>query len=84
MSIRPADFGAVISRLGECGLLEEKHGWRRVVIEKPFGYDLLSAQILQKGLTKHMDESQLYRIDHYLGKATVRNVLVFRFANLLL
>ena len=84
MSIRPAEFGAVIGKLGGCGLLEESHGWRRVVIEKPFGYDLLSAQTLQSGLTKHLTESQIYRIDHYLGKATVRNVLVFRFANLLL
>ena len=84
LSIRPADFGGVIERLGGAGLLDEKHGARRVVIEKPFGYDLLSSQTLQKRLTRHLDESQIYRIDHYLGKATVRNVLVFRFANLLL
>ncbi len=84
MSIRPADFGMVIDKLGEHKLLKENHGWRRVVIEKPFGYDLLSAQSLQKALSKHMEERQIYRIDHYLGKSTVRNIMVFRFANLLL
>ncbi len=84
MSIRPAEFGMVIEKLGEHGLLDESHGWRRVVIEKPFGYDLLSAQSLQTALNKYLDESQIYRIDHYLGKSTVRNILVFRFANLLL
>ncbi|RMD79422.1 MAG: glucose-6-phosphate dehydrogenase [Gammaproteobacteria bacterium] len=84
MAIRPADFGAAIKGLGAAGLLAESHGWRRVVIEKPFGYDLLSAQILQQALHKYLDESQIYRIDHYLGKGTVQNILVFRFANLLL
>ncbi len=84
MSIRPAEFGSVIEKLTGAGLLVEKNGWRRVVIEKPFGYDLLSAQILQQGLSKHLNENQIYRIDHYLGKGTVQNVLVFRFANLLL
>ena len=84
MSIRPADFGVVIENLSAAGLVSERRGWRRVVIEKPFGYDLLSAQILQQGLHKHLAEPQIYRIDHYLGKATVQNVLVFRFANLLL
>lgn len=84
MAIRPSDFGESIQRLGTVGLLNEQSGWRRVVIEKPFGYDLLSAQILQQGMHKHLKESQIYRIDHYLGKGTVQNVLVFRFANLLL
>ncbi len=84
MSIRPADFGPVVARLGEVGLLDESTGWRRAVIEKPFGYDLLSAQILQQGFLKCLDEHQIYRIDHYLGKGTVQNILVFRFANLLL
>ena len=84
LSIRPADFGVVIENLGHSELVSEQHGWRRVVIEKPFGYDLLSAQVLQKSLTQHIDENQLYRIDHYLGKATVQNILVFRFANLML
>ncbi len=84
MSISPSEFSTVIDKLGKAGLLQENHGWGRVVIEKPFGYDLLSAQILQAGLTRHLNENQIYRIDHYLGKATVRNVLVFRFANLML
>ncbi len=83
MSIRPADFGMVIDKLGAAGLLKESKGWRRVVIEKPFGYDLLSAQALQERLSRHLEEQQIYRIDHYLAKATVRNVLAFRFANLL-
>lgn len=84
LSIRPADFSVVTENLGRSELVNEKHGWRRVVVEKPFGYDLLSAQVLQKSLDQHINENQLYRIDHYLGKATVRNILVFRFANLLL
>ena len=54
------------------------------MIEKPFGYDLLSAQALQRALDKHLKEKQIYRIDHYLGKGTVQNVLVARFANLML
>jgi glucose-6-phosphate 1-dehydrogenase len=65
-------------------LLKEKNGWPRVVIEKPFGYDLLSAQTLQQSLYKYLNEPQIYRIDHYLGKGTVQNVMVFRFANILL
>jgi glucose-6-phosphate 1-dehydrogenase len=84
MAIRPSDFGESIDRLGKANLLGEQNGWRRVVIEKPFGYDLLSAQALQQGMHKYLKESQIYRIDHYLGKGTVQNVLVFRFANLLL
>jgi glucose-6-phosphate 1-dehydrogenase len=84
MSVRPAEFTSIIDKLGEAGLLDQKNGWRRVVIEKPFGYDLLSAQTLQKALYKHLNEPQIYRIDHYLGKGTVQNVMVFRFANILL
>ncbi len=84
MAIRPADFGRVSHRLGECGLADEKGGWRRLVIEKPFGYDLESAESLNHGLSRDFNESQIYRIDHYLGKGTVQNVLVFRFANLML
>ena len=84
MAVRPADYPVIIDRLGNSGLLAEKAGWRRVVIEKPFGYDLLSAQTLQASLYRHLDEPQIYRIDHYLGKGTVQNVMVFRFANLLL
>ena len=84
MAIRPSDFGESIERLGKTGLLTQSNGWRRVVIEKPFGYDLLSAQALQQGMHKYLEESQIYRIDHYLGKGTVQNVLVFRFANIML
>ena len=84
MAVRPTEFPAIIERLGEAGLLAQKNGWRRVVIEKPFGHDLLGAQTLQQGLYRHLNEPQIYRIDHYLGKATVQNVMVFRFANMLL
>ena len=84
MAVRPSEFTLIIDKLGAVGLLKETSGWRRVVIEKPFGYDLLSAQTLQSGLYKHLNEPQIYRIDHYLGKGTVQNVMVFRFANLLL
>jgi glucose-6-phosphate 1-dehydrogenase len=84
MSVRPAEFPKIVESLGLAGLLHEHSGWRRVVIEKPFGYDLLSAQTLQKALYKHLNEPQIYRIDHYLGKGTVQNIMVFRFANLLL
>lgn len=81
MALRPAEFGVVIEKLAAVGLLKEEHGWRRVVIEKPFGYDLESAHMLQTRLDKCLNERQVYRIDHYLGKGTVQNVLVFRFAN---
>src|SRR3989338_55175 len=84
MAVRPADYPAIVEKMGDVGLLQQKNGWRRVVIEKPFGYDLLSAQTLQASLYRHMNEPQIYRIDHYLGKGTAQNVMVFRFANLLL
>lgn len=84
LAIRPADFGPVIDHLGKVDLLRENSGWRRVVVEKPFGYDLLSSQALQRSFETHINENQIYRIDHYLGKGTVQNILVFRFANLLL
>lgn len=84
MAVRPANVYEIVDKLGNVGLLKQKNGWRRVVIEKPFGYDLLSAQTLQAGLYRHLDEPQIFRIDHYLGKGTVQNVMVFRFANILL
>jgi glucose-6-phosphate 1-dehydrogenase len=84
MAVRPSEFPAIIERLGVLGLLKEEKGWCRVVIEKPFGYDLLSAQTLQRNLYRHLNEPQIYRIDHYLGKGTVQNIIVFRFANILL
>ena len=79
----PPDAFAPISReLGRTGLLREESGaWRRLVIEKPFGTDLASAKALNTELLKIVDEHQIYRIDHYLGKETVQNILVLRFAN---
>ncbi len=84
LSISPADFGPVMGYLSSQNLFNEDLGWRRVIIEKPFGYDLDSAQALQKRISQYLSEDQIYRIDHYLGKGMVQNVLVFRFANLLL
>jgi glucose-6-phosphate 1-dehydrogenase len=84
MAIKPQDFGAVTDQLSTQQLLDESHGWRRVVIEKPFGFDLPSAQALQKTVSARLHEGQVFRIDHYLAKGMVQNVLVFRFANLLM
>lgn len=84
MALQPAQFGIVIDKLGGIELLKEQHGWRRIVIEKPFGYDLESAHMLEARIHRVLKEKQVYRIDHYLGKSTVQNILVFRFANLLL
>jgi glucose-6-phosphate 1-dehydrogenase len=75
-------FGTVVEHLGHSCLSCETNGyWRRVVIEKPFGHDLKSAQDLDKQILKVIDESQIYRIDHFLGKETVQNIMLFRFAN---
>ena len=84
LAIRPAEFGEVSGYLAGAGLNSEDKGWSRVVIEKPFGYDLESAHILEQQLHQNFREEQLFRIDHYLGKGTVQNVLVFRFANLMM
>ncbi|MCF7990401.1 MAG: glucose-6-phosphate dehydrogenase [Thiohalocapsa sp.] len=82
MAIPPSLFGKVTDHLGEVGLLHEtEDDWRRVIIEKPFGRDLDSAIALNNELHRNMDEDQIYRIDHYLGKETVQNIMVFRFAN---
>src|SRR5438874_12086089 len=82
LSTAPELFGPAIERLGESGLTKEENGrWRRVIIEKPFGRDLESARTLNHQLGQVLRESQIYRIDHYLGKETVQNILVFRFAN---
>ena len=84
LSISPADFGTVMEKLSDNHLFDEDYGWRRVIIEKPFGYDLDSAQALQKRISHYLTEEQIYRIDHYLGKGMVQNVLVFRFANVMM
>ncbi|MFA7592464.1 MAG: glucose-6-phosphate dehydrogenase [Thiohalobacteraceae bacterium] len=84
MAVAPTDFGVVSHHLAEVELNGDADGWRRVVIEKPFGYDLESAEILNARLHRHWREDQLFRIDHYLGKGTIQNILVFRFANLML
>jgi len=84
LSISPSDFGTVLEQLSHNHLFDEELGWRRVIIEKPFGYDLDSAQALQKRISHYLTEEQIYRIDHYLGKGMVQNVLVFRFANVML
>jgi len=78
----PDAFGPLVRRLGEAGLVrEDDQRWRRVIVEKPFGHDLDSARTLNEELTRVLKERQLFRIDHYLGKETVQNILVFRFAN---
>ena len=83
LATQPAQFADIVGQLGRVGLDHERHdgGWRRVVIEKPFGHDLDSAKRLNREVGKVFRESQVYRIDHYLGKETVRNLLVFRFGN---
>ena len=83
LATQPSVFAEIIGQLGRCGLDHEHHdgGWRRIVIEKPFGRDLDSAIRLNREVGKVFRESQVYRIDHYLGKETVRNILVFRFGN---
>src|SRR5207253_3008395 len=71
-----------VDMLAEAGLTEEKDGrWRRVIIEKPFGHDLESARALDARLLKVLSEQQIYRMDHFLGKETVQNIMVMRFAN---
>lgn len=81
MATPPGVFPNIIDLLGLTGQLEEKDGWRRVVIEKPFGTDLESARSLNEQIHRTLNERQIYRIDHYLGKETVQNILVSRFAN---
>jgi len=77
----PSAFSVIVRRLGEAGLTGEDAGWRRVIVEKPFGSDLVSARTLDAEIHGVLREEQLFRIDHYLGKETVQNLLVFRFAN---
>lgn len=84
VSLPPATYGGIVESLDRQGMLHEDGAWRRVVIEKPFGSSLESAQNLQRKISRHLREDQTYRIDHYMGKAMVQNVLVSRFANLML
>ena len=81
LSIAPHLYAATTLNLGASGIAQEENGWRRVVIEKPFGTDLSSALDLNHTVHQVFDERQVFRIDHYLGKETVQNLLVFRFAN---
>ena len=84
LSVRPTDFAPVVESLAKVGLTHEDKFWRRVVVEKPFGIDLDSAVDLQAALTKNLKESQIYRIDHYLGKSALQNILLQRFTNAIL
>jgi glucose-6-phosphate 1-dehydrogenase len=78
----PALFAPIVQQLGDAGLVREREGrWRRVIVEKPFGRDLESAVRLNQELRRVLREDQIWRIDHYLGKETVQNLLVFRFSN---
>jgi glucose-6-phosphate 1-dehydrogenase len=82
LATAPDYFAPVVQQLGGVGLTQaQENQWRRVVIEKPFGRDLGSAQKLNSDLREVLNENQIYRIDHYLGKETVQNILVFRFGN---
>jgi glucose-6-phosphate 1-dehydrogenase len=80
----PSQFGEVVQRLADAKLLTKHDAgpfWQRIVVEKPFGHDLASAQALNAELARHAHEKQIFRIDHYLGKETVQNIMVFRFSN---
>lgn len=84
LSVPPSYFPSIIQHLSQHGLIyssEMAHKWSRVIIEKPFGEDEASARALQEKLTHYLDEEQIFRIDHYLGKETVQNLLAFRFGN---
>jgi glucose-6-phosphate 1-dehydrogenase len=82
LATSPDAFGEIVESLSATGLMQQENKqWRRVIIEKPFGHDLESARELNRQLLKFVDEKQIYRIDHYLGKETVQNILAFRFAN---
>lgn len=83
LAIKPSEFAAVVQNLEAVGL-NKPRGLNRIVVEKPFGEDIESARMLNQLLHQHFDEEQIYRIDHFLGKETVQNLLVFRFANTLI
>ena len=81
LAIADRFFAKVVDELGKVGLEEEKTGWRRVIVEKPFGHDVQSARDLNSCLRKWLREEQIFRIDHFLGKETVQNIMALRFAN---
>ncbi len=82
LALKPSLFAPTVAALGRAGALRPtEEVWRRVVVEKPFGTDLATAQALNQALGEHLEESQIFRIDHYLGKETVQNILAFRFQN---
>ena len=81
LALAPQLYAPVATQLGAAGMAHSANGWRRLVVEKPFGRDLASARELNRQLHAVFDESQIYRIDHYLGKETVQNLLALRFAN---
>ncbi len=82
LAVAPRFFAPIVEQLGNVGLTKQENGkWARVIVEKPFGHDFASAVQLNADLKKVLGENQIYRIDHYLGKETVQNVMVFRFTN---
>jgi glucose-6-phosphate 1-dehydrogenase len=81
LATAPEFFIPIVDSLGRAGMAAQKEGWRRLVVEKPFGSDRSSARALNREIHKFFDESQIYRMDHYLGKETAQNILFFRFAN---
>ncbi len=81
LATAPDFYATSVEHLGAAGMADEDAGWRRIVVEKPFGYDLASAQALNRAIRAVFGEHQVYRIDHYLGKETAQNILFFRFAN---
>jgi len=81
LAVAPRFFSPIVKQLGEAGLTKENGHWARVIVEKPFGHDLESAKQLNQDLKQVLTENQIYRIDHYLGKETVQNLMVFRFSN---
>jgi glucose-6-phosphate 1-dehydrogenase len=81
LAVPPTLFSVIARRLGDAGLSRAQNGWRRLIIEKPFGIDRASAATLDRELREVFGEEQIYRVDHFLGKETVQNMLVFRFGN---
>ena len=81
LSTAPSFYSTIVKKLGAAGLSKSRNGWRRIIIEKPFGTDEQSARELDKDIHQVFEENQIFRIDHFLGKETVQNMVVFRFAN---